>query len=105
MPPTPSGGYRCVTGSTRIRPVWFARVSRALHPIDAGRRGAACPSRSQAHHARDRFLDLFPMAVALELYGLSTLTYAYFQVKGDALVYFNFGRVPGDSPPRQYWQS
>lgn len=40
---------------------------------------------------RDRFLT-WPMSVAFAVYGLFALTFSAFQVKGDALVYFNMMR-------------
>ena len=46
----------------------------------------------------DRFLTK-PMAVALALYGLFAITFAHFQITGDALVYFNpMRRFFGEHP-------
>ena len=50
----------------------------------------------------ERFLTL-PMATAFALYGLFALTFSLFQVKGDALVYYNFlRRFFGEEPDFAY---
>lgn len=52
--------------------------------------------------AQERFVDV-PMAVAFALYGLFALTFSYFQVKGDGLVYFNLlRRFFGEEPDFAY---
>jgi Dolichyl-phosphate-mannose-protein mannosyltransferase len=50
----------------------------------------------------ERFLT-WPMAVAFTLYGLFALTFSYFQVRGDALVYYNLlRRFFGEEPDFAY---
>lgn len=51
---------------------------------------------------QERFLSR-PMAIAFALYGLFALTFSYFQVRGDGLVYFNLlRRFFGEEPDFAY---
>jgi Dolichyl-phosphate-mannose-protein mannosyltransferase len=60
------------------------------------------PGSPNGGESRERFLN-GPMAIGFALYGLFAVTFAYFQVQGDALVYFNLlRRFFGEEPDFAY---